>query len=376
MKSPKKTKRNKNMRGARGPDLKNKQHQCAETVLIVLLPILLFAGVVALIFLSNNKQMITLSSDLIDCGEYPQTLVEDPNLLKNLNKMELNWTYFDDCFVGNGNYGSMHKTNAMKYADVDLNGQKYRAVLIEHFRSQTTLDEASSESSWQDINGFRLNQTYWFRFEPIKWEVIDPQKRLLLTEKVLDAMPFNKNLFWIDRNFDRIQNWETEYSISKYIQIPCNMYLSSFIRKWLNSAFIDVAFSKNEKRTIKRIFHRADESDENKRYGILSLTYDRAFLLSGKEVSSCFSNRNCFSAPTDYAKCRGVWVCSDNNSETTWWWLRSPGEFSGDVVSVCASYDFYNADRQFFSSYSLGGVRAAICLKNSTYDFDANEVEK
>ena len=298
-------------------------------------------------------------------GTYPQTLVSDEATLTELNALTLNWTYFTDCFTGSGYYGTMKRTNCMKYADVEYMGERYRAVMIEQYRPESVLDPPLTETSWQDDNGYRLNTVYWFAFEPIKWIVFNEANGMLLSEAVLDAMPFNNTFYWIDRNFSGAPDYQNEFSATKYLYLPANLYKTSTLRKWLNGDFYNVAFSKSESRFIKSMLHTANETTEKNRYGFASFTSDKVFLRSADGIVEYYKQDNIsdqHASPTDYAKCRGVYATTEQGAEYSWWWLRTPGDASGDVMSVFIDEYVTNTDRQFFYAYIIGGVRCSVFL--------------
>lgn len=150
--------------------------------------------------------------------------------------------------------------------------------------------------------------------EPIEWEVLDIQdgKALLLSRYALDCLPYNEEHIDV--------TWET-----------CS------IRAWLNSTFLNTAFTEDEISIIPTVTVSADE---NPVYDTApgNDTKDQVFLLSIQEAKQYFNtteSRKC--VPTAYAISRGVTQPNSNkvNSESTcWWWLRSPGYYSYRAAPV------------------------------------------
>ena len=139
---------------------------------------------------------------------------------------------------------------------------------------------------------------------PVEWIVlaVEEGKALLLSRYALDAKPYN--------NADEEVSWET-----------CSL------RGWLNSTFINTAFTEEERQAI--LVTDVDNSsaqgfDEWNRGG--SNTQDRVFLLSYHEVFETYLIRyeERITTPTEYALTRGAWAFRDTG--ICWWWLRSPGE--------------------------------------------------
>lgn len=115
------------------------------------------------------------------------------------------------------------------------------------------------------------------------------------------------------------------------------------LRTWLNSDYIDNAFSSEERDMIQSIRVR---NPDNPVYGTEggADTEDKVFLLSREEAGKYFLNDESRQA-TDIGG-EGCW----------WWWLRSPG-----IESFSAAYvdsDGSVSDRRV--DYSDGGVRPAL----------------
>ncbi len=153
--------------------------------------------------------------------------------------------------------------------------------------------------------------------EPIEWLVLDvikDNKALLISKYGLDCKPYHNK-------FESI-TWE-----------QCDL------RKWLNSEFINNAFSREEQEQIQlsEIVNNANPS-----YGTTggNNTVDKIFLLSIDEVNKYFHSdkeREC--KATKYAIENNAYV---NNNGNCYWWLRSPGNGQnyasyvnggGDVIS-------------------------------------------
>lgn len=346
-----------------------------RTIVVPATLLLLTALILSTLYFGTSPQKkVTCYHRIISFGCYPQSLVTSDELLDALNQSAPEWKPFDDCFTGHNNYGTMQPSGNMRYADVEYNGERYRAVVFDSYRPYTILDSASAEQSFQDDNGYLPGNVYWFRWEPIRWHVADEKKGVLLSEMVLDAVPFNNSFYWIDRNRNEEIDWVSEFSKLQHLELPANLYQTSTLRRWLNRAFFNVAFTSAEQRSIKTVLHRADESAANTKYGLHSLTRDRVWLFSAAEAwawkESGLSKEVLFPDATDYAKCRGAYSGSFDDHTSAWWWTRSPGDFSGDVISIADSSMFITFDRQFPQSYTAGGVRCAVRLRNTA---DATE---
>lgn len=162
--------------------------------------------------------------------------------------------------------------------------------------------------------------------ENIKWLVLAKENNrvLVISDKALDCQPYHPS--WSD------VTWET-----------CSL------RKWLNSDFINSAFSDDEKSMIPTVTVSADKNPKyNTNPG--NATKDKVFLLSIVETEKYFTSaeaRECIL--TEYAISNGAWT-SDSYTEggkaTCWWWLRSPGRNQSYAAGVGAysSADEYGND--------------------------------
>ncbi len=68
----------------------------------------------------------------------------------------------------------MVQGNWMKYADFTYNGTKYRAVTFSQYRPVWTSELSSSDNSEQYDNGYTPNNIYYFKYEPLKWRILNP----------------------------------------------------------------------------------------------------------------------------------------------------------------------------------------------------------
>lgn len=363
-KKPKKSTKKSEKKRGRFAAFAEKHRVAAALSALVLLTA---AVLVSLYFGTSPLKTMRPDSITVSFGSYPQTRMTAQELLDGLNGAVTEWNAFDDCFAGQNGYGTMAKTDGMRYADVEYEGELYRAVRFDAYRPAAITDSADAQTSVQDENGYTPGSVYWFRWEPIRWHVADAKKQLLLSEKVLDAEQFHDAFYWIDRNADGDVDPDGEFSARQYLALPANLYKTASIRRWLNGAFYDAAFTVAEQRRIRPTLHRADESAGKTRYGLHSLTSDRVWLPSAAEAlawkEAGASTDTLYPDATDYAKCRGAYSGTLNERAGAWWWTRSAGDFSGDVISIVENEMVITSDRQFPQAYAVGGVRCAIRLR-------------
>ncbi len=192
--------------------------------------------------------------------------------------------------------------------------------------------------------------------EDIEWTVLDrqPDKLLLLSKYVLDAKLYND--VWAE------VTWET-----------CS------IRNWLNTTFLDTAFSVNEQEWI---FSSSMSNPENPRYHIAggNPTQDSVFLLSYQEAYTYYDNDRNYKArntiPTRYAYLQGCscysltdimrysYANGDEYRDTDvscFWWLRTPGCVSSCAVVIdgTGSIDYFGVS----AAQEPIGIRPALWVK-------------
>lgn len=306
--------------------------------------------------------------DIIEFGSYPQAEVKDSTILSALNSQPLDWISYG-YFSGEGSvdgYGSMVQGDWMKYADVAYDGNKYRAVEFTQYRPRWTKNTPSN--TIQDDNGYYTNTVYWFKYEPIKWQVLDPAKGLILSETCIDAQAYCNTIY---TNYDLDYYYYNDITHTHY----ASDYVTSSIRRWLNEDFYNIAF--NSEQQSKIVETKLDNSSPlSSKYNSESTT-DKVFLMSHSEMKNTaygYSTKHdpCVAREaksTDYAKAQGCYQSkSSGNQGNAEWFLRPAGDSGqacavGDDGNVAGIYDVY------CTSF---GIRPALCLNTSALSAGAN----
>ena len=294
-------------------------------------------------------------------GSYPQSEVNDKSLVSKLNSLPLQWRSYS--YYKNKN-GSIKQSDYMKYADVDYNGNRYRAVTMTEYRPIYLHSE--TEDSWQQMK-YELNTVYWFLFEPINWMVLGAPDHILLSEKILDSQPIN-NIVYHDETTGKYYK-DAQHSVY------ATDYATSDIRLWLNDTFFKTAFIKKEaKQVCPKKLNNDAWARSCSEFGSVS-TLDRVFLLSFSEAINAeygFSSRSEQNDPlrigraTDYALIQGAWAVKDKFSDgASWWWLRTGGD-STEHLCACNIYGqaCYTFNIPYAPDYTDTTIRPAISLKD------------
>lgn len=169
--------------------------------------------------------------------------------------------------------------------------------------------------------------------EELIWTVaaVDGDKRLLVTEKVIDMQTFSKS---------RKDTWET-----------------SALRTWMNEDFVASAFSAEEMAKIADTAVTMGKNPETGADGGNSTT-DKVFALSIGEVLQYFPEQESrLAEATAVAVANGVSV--DPNYKTSGYWTRDAGE-NGQNAAYVYYYGGINYDGAHIRNTDYIGVRPAI----------------
>jgi|LSQX01.3.fsa_nt_gb uncharacterized protein YjdB len=271
-------------------------------------------------------------------GSYPQTRVMDSATLSALNALTLDWTSYG-YYSGTNKEGTQAQSDYMKYADAVYDGSRYRAVRFTSYRPNETYYLPTASRSSQDENGYVTNTVYWFKYEPIKWRVLDPSAGLVIAENIVDSQEF-------------------------YPETPYPAWADSNVRAWLNGTFFDTAFTSTEQSYI------VASTVSTPAYAGISGgadTTDKLFLLSREEAmdtvygfstSATEADISRQAQGSDYAKSQGL---VGGNSG---WWLRSPGYNVGNASCVNSVGSIYPGNNVCCTDI---GVRPVFRVSNLSF---------
>ena len=239
----------------------------------------------------------------VEYGLYPQTLVSDSALINSLNSLTSP--------ASNGWY---------------LYNEKYYA--------KTSGNPFSSSITFEDGTAIVSGETYWFKCEPITWQIIF-EKALqyeftLLSTVVLDAHRYDAS---------------------------SNNYKNSEIRNWLTHEFYNSAFSLEKSAILTTTVDNSALTTgiENNQFACEN-TEDDVFLLSYQDYKG-LDKSTIFCKPTDWARARGSgYMLTEQYKYSTIYYTRSPdGNDSNRAWAVDATGNSVNR-----VDYADIGVRPAI----------------
>ena len=316
--------------------------------------------------------------DVVSFGWYPQAREEDSAVISALESNAASWHSYG-YYSGTGNYsdGNMVSSGYMEYADVTYGSQMYRGVRFSQYRPYYTGLTSSAQSTFQDENGYNQpGSTYWFKWEPLQWRVLEPATGLVLCESIIDSQPFNNYVLLSGKDEYGSKAYWGDEAKKHY----ANNYAESSLRQWLNSAFFNTAFSTAQQEIIvPAAIDNSAFSTDYSAYDSASTT-DKLSLLSFSDLKNTafgfdsdeFSYDEARQAQgSDYAKCQGLYV--DSSSGYSRWWLRSAGYYSDLACSV--EYDGWLSDYYYGTSNVNFGVRPAFRLNLEAEIFQSDVSE-
>ena len=298
--------------------------------------------------------------DIIEFGSYPQSAVKDRYVIAALDGFLTDdvWVSYD-YYIGTGTEydGKMTASDYMKYADLELNGEKYRAVRFSQYRPKVTSDVSSEATSAQDNNGYYLNTTYFFKYEPLTWTVLDPEEGYVMSNIAIDAQAFENFSYYDPDSYDSALG-QMVYN-GKDCKYLANDWSKCSLREWLNKDFFNTAFTAEEKAQIGKTY--LDNTNPFSPKYDCAGTFDKIFTISfydainsdyGFDEDGSCTDFARIKPATDYAMCQGADVVSYTGGNIPYWWLRTTGLYGafafgvapgGWIVSSGGGY--YNVNR-------------------------------
>ena len=358
-----------------------------KKLLSILLTAVMLLSVVSVSLVSFAESgTVYKAGEVIKFGNYPQSQVKDEALINKLNDLDFRWKsygYYEGTDIPDGKMGPADK---MKYADVILDGAKYRAVKLTAYRPAYTFNKwDTSSGSVQEEYGLVPHEIYWFKFEPINWIVLDPEKGLVLSESILDSQPYHN--FIIGTLNEENGDYEAPYYGDSGKTTHITNYSTSSIRQWLTEDFYNTAFTDRQKANLKTT------KLENKSYmhilydynieNVINSTYDapetndKVFLLSLADSFNYlydiendeFAEIN-YAKGSDYALSQACMTDTDTEEKTFgcgYWCFRT----AIDSTSVLYS-SFNNSGPKWDSAVAMinyFGIRPACVLKKVGNDY-------
>lgn len=334
--------------------------QTMKRIFTVILAVCMLLSIAPVTMAADTADGGYQKGDIIEFGSYPQSKVTNPRIISVLDGFLTDdvWVSYD-YYIGTGTEydGKMTASDYMKYADLELNGEKYRAVRFSQYRPTVTSDVSSEATSVQDNNGYELNTTYFFKYEPLTWTVLDPEEGYVMSNIAIDAQAYENFSYYDPDSFDSASG-PMVYN-GKDCKYLANDWSKCSLREWLNKDFFNTAFTAEEKAQIGKTYLDNTNPFSPKYDG--AGTFDKIFTISFYDaINSDYGfdeggSRTDFARikpATDYAMCQGAEVVSYTGGNIPYWWLRTTGLYGafafgvapgGWIVSSGGGY--YNVNR-------------------------------
>ena len=241
-------------------------------------------GVIPVI--SQDKKTLTY-------GMYPQTVVSDDDLINELDNLitpESNGYYL-------------------------FEGEYYCKKVARPF-DYSWVVSADTDVSQDFDNGEHIerNETYWFKLEPITWDIIslDQNKCTLISSKLLDSLNYNST---------------EDPRVKPEGIVKGNNYKHSSLREWLNGDFYNSAFSLCNDDVLEiEVDNSIESTGSTTNPNVCENTFDKVYAPSVKELREIFKNDDTpWCITSDYARTCGIYY--DLKTTTLYcadFWTRSP----------------------------------------------------
>ena len=334
--------------------------------LAVLLTLVLALSAIPFAVLTAGAEPPYSVGEIIEFGGYPQSRVTDSATVSALNAKvkSTDWQSYG-YYSGDGNVGSMQSGDWMQYCDIYLDGAKYRGVKFTQYRPFWSYNAPTTEKSQQDNNNYFTNTNYWFKWESLRWRILDPAAGLVMSESIIDAQPFQNEVVQTD-NLYYVKNKPSVYA---------NNYVHSTVRTWLNNDFYLTAFADAQQAKIKTTTLNNEMYNTGYPQYSAGETNDKIFLLSvldslntsyGFDASQYTYDGKRQAQGTPYAVCQGIGV--DNNRSI--WTLRIASTLSERMKCMGTGGHLHDSDVA-----KINGIRPAFTFANGAIQFSPFAVD-
>ena len=331
-----------------------------------------FVMLLSMSILIHAEEKTVKNGDIIKFGNYPQSLVTDTKLIKKLDKTPKKWksydyiyyektgdSYFDDELNATVYYTEKKSSDRMQYSDFIYENQKYRAVSFIYGGGGNQL-HYPDEQRFPREKEFSWHGVYYFTYEPIDWVVLDSEAGLVASLYSLDSQEYNFSSYYYDETAKAYYGSGT----GTYL----NDYLNSSVRKWLNSTFMNTAFTAEQIGLIERNNYALDK---------YSYIADQCFALDNTAndfvtipTYNEFRNQVNYSiVSTDYAACQGY----VENSFVTRTILPSTGFSTGNQHIEYFISENDGAVPSFSSVWNVDGIVPMLMLSSLTDNVEISQ---
>ena len=201
------------------------------------------------------------------------------------------------------------------------------------------------EEGYKFSNGEAVvaGQEYFFKVEPIRWRILKEAdgNATLLCDSIIASISYQSDYtHGTNFNYYTTANGAPEGTFA-------NNYKYSNARAWLNSTFLNDAFSAFQRESViltSEVDNSLASTGEVKNGYVCENTSDKVFFLSLSEVNDSKNGLGSSASnydesrkmmTSDYSRATGAWMdTTDTYYGNGSWWLRSPDSLYGDMVRL------------------------------------------
>ena len=256
--------------------------------------------------------------DTVTFGSWPQNLVEDTALIEQLNQKDVTFKSYKYRYTPS--FGAYYVYVNMRYADVTLGADTYRKVVIGSYRSDDLKEVPNAGNTYQAQNGFVSGESYWFKWEPIPWQVlrIEHKTATLIAKSVLAA----------------------DHYLNDYAKFNTVTWAESSVRAWLRDTFYESAFTAREKADI--LLSSVSTADSIT-YGTAGGedTKDYVYIPAGEDLADVSLQIDLAAGCTPYAVSQGLGYTGAGQSN---WMTRTPSYEQNGIEYVNTNGELENKE--------------------------------
>ena len=279
----------------------------------------------SLLSFSVTSYSLNESWPTVFLGSYPKTHITDEETVNQLNSLVTDDDFIDmNYYIGNGTMGSEEVVSYEFYADVNFNGNKYRALKFSEYRPNSTYDNPpanKTNNQFTKNGGYYWNMIHWFIYEPVEWCVLDSDSGLVISKEILEGQPFNNIV-------DESVTFE-----------------NSTLKEYLNGIFFDTVFDIADREMLVsgddcfRLLSLAEVTNSD--YGF------------NPDDTAADPSRAAYA--TDYAVANGVMPMSSYYGSI--WYLSDITESNTLLARTCYNTKINNANKA-----AIRGIRPVTCF--------------
>ena len=286
----------------------------------------------------NTEKAATYS--YVELGSYPQSEVTGALLTDNIVKAT--YDVNGDGTVGNEKYRRVNVPTKLDDTNVTTEIKNYLYDKDGYYKENDVIKyrHISEKSGTSTIDKYYQYAYKYFKYEPIKWRVLnnDGTNLKLVSDVGLDTKKYYN------------------------IEGPEVSWATSTLRPWLNNDFFNSAFTSSEQSIINTTQVVTLDSESNTEIKGANTTNDKVYLLAVQDLRKTeygFNSDENINSPSrrlNYTPYSGAvalnnWTGFDVPGE---WWLRSPGYYITNPVTVYSSGTVRTSGR--YDIYSVGVV--------------------